>query len=339
VPFTETDLDDLLRWLETRPALQQRLWRALLQRQTLDALREALATEPDLKEQLLRALLTEHFLDLPALVARLAEAQQASAAHQQETTKQLARLTARVDALATRVNDLAEAQLRTEQRLDQLTQRVDDLAARLEQLTARVDDLAARLEQLTQRVDDLTQRVEALAQAQLRTEQRLEQLIQRVDQQEQRVRQDFQHLKDRQVVEVLRERPGWFRPFLHNPLVLTPAEVDAWLLPLLETGQLSQTDYQELLRADLLVRGQRQGQDGYLVVEASWTIGPRDIQRARQRAALLHQRAGVPAWPVVAGYRRSEQAARLLAQNGVFHIPLGDEDEEPEVPSAEPSAS
>jgi len=369
MPFTRRDLDDLLRLLDAQPEFRQRLLHALLHREALDDLRRLLAAEPALRQQLLRAVLGDEMLDLPALVARLAAAQERTAeqlvtltarvdelaAAQARTEAELATLTARVDtltgrvdALTARVDELAAAQARTEAelatltarvdtltvRMDELTARVDALTVRVDELTARVDALTAQMEALTARVDTLTVRMDELAAAQARTAEqlatlaaRLDQVVQRVDRQEQRISRDLQALKDRQVMETLRERPGLFWVVLEDPEVLPPAEVERWLGQLRGTGRIDREDYVELVRADLLVRGRRQGQEGYLVVEASWTIGPPDIGRARRRADLLRTRAGVTAWPAVAGYRRSEQAARLLAEDGVLDVPLGDADE------------
>jgi hypothetical protein len=111
VPFTVDDFQDLVRLLDQHPE-----WRA----------------------ELRRLLLPEQVLELPAIVARLAEAQA-------RTEAQLATLTARVDALA-------EAQARTEERLQALTDRVDALAA-------SVDDLAGQVQMLRHEVGRLVEGV------------------------------------------------------------------------------------------------------------------------------------------------------------------------------------
>ena len=58
------------------------------------------------------------------------------------------------------------------------------------------------------------------------------------------------------------------------------------------------------------------------MVEASWTIGPRDIERAVRRAALLREQAGVRAWPTVVGYRVSEAAQEQLAGQETLRLML-----------------
>ncbi|GIX46148.1 MAG: hypothetical protein KatS3mg131_0359 [Candidatus Tectimicrobiota bacterium] len=80
-------------------------------------------------------------------------------------------------------------------------------------------------------------------------------------------------------------------------------------------GALSDDEAYEIAQADVIVHGRRR-EDGtpvYLVVEVSWGVGPTDVQRARQRAALL-AKLGTPTVPVVAGARITP-AARRLAQD------------------------
>lgn len=104
-----------------------------------------------------------------------------------------------------------------------------------------------------------------------------------------------------------------------EPRPLTLAEADAWLGRLVDEGRLTLEGHQQLAWLDLLVRGSRDEQEGYLVVEASWTIGPKDVDRVARRAALLRE-AGVVAWPVVVGYRMSTDAQQLAPQRQVLVI-------------------
>ena len=68
------------------------------------------------------------------------------------------------------VRALAQAQVRTEARLETLTARIDTLTVRMEELAQAQARTEARLETLTVHVDTLALRMEELAQAQLRTE-------------------------------------------------------------------------------------------------------------------------------------------------------------------------
>jgi hypothetical protein len=114
---------------------------------------------------------------------------------------------------------------------------------------------------------------------------------------------------------------------LRDPRPLTTAEADAWLGELVDRERLNLAEYRQLMWADLLVRGERGGETGYLVVEASWTVGLRDVDRVQQRASLL-RRIGIPAWPAVVGHRVSDRARERLEQEPVVHVipgPDGDE--------------
>jgi hypothetical protein len=69
-----------------------------------------------------------------------------------------------------------------------------------------------------------------------------------------------------------------------------------------QTGVISDREYQEALAADLLWGGQTRDnrQPIVLVLEASWTVGHIDVERAARRAAVLRQ-AGLRALPVATG--------------------------------------
>jgi hypothetical protein len=151
--------------------------------------------------------------------------------------------------------------------------------------------------------------------------------LQALEQHDRRERHDFQILKSELLTRKVTERPGIFREVLRDPRPLSPAEVDAWLNGFVEREQLSPSEVRELCWADLLVRGEREGQDSYLVTEVSWTVGPKDVERAQRRAGLL-RRVGVPAWPLVVGRHVSDRARDHIRQQSILHIDLGPDDDE-----------
>ena len=236
MPFTIEDFQDLLQLLEARPE-----WRA----------------------ELRQRVLSQELLDLPALVRRLAEAQERSEQGLE-----------RIEAVLER---LAAAQARSEERLGRVEAALEQTAASLARLTARFEE------------------------------------------HERRNASDFQTLKTDAFPRRLAQQPNLFRQLVAEPRPLTLAEADAWLGRLVDEGRLTLEGHQQLAWLDLLVRGQRDEQEGYLVVEASWTIGPKDVDRAARRAALLRE-AGVVAWPVVVGYRMSTDAQQLAPQRQVLAI-------------------
>jgi len=236
MPFTIEDFQDLLQLLEARPE-----WRA----------------------ELRQRVLSQELLDLPALVRRLAEAQERSEQGLE-----------RIEAVLER---LAAAQARSEERLGRVEAALEQTAASLARLTARFEE------------------------------------------HERRNASDFQTLKTDAFARRLAQQPNLFRQLVAEPQPLTLAEADAWLGQLVDEGRLSLQAHQQIAWLDLLVRGSRDEQDGYLVVEASWTIGPKDVERAARRAALLRG-AGVVAWPAVVGYRMSTDAQQLAPQRQVLVI-------------------
>jgi chromosome segregation ATPase len=110
--------------------------------QDLGDLLALLRQHPEWRDAVRREVLTEQLIELPAIVQRLAEADERLATRIEQIAESLAQLSSRVDQLTARV--------------EQLTGRLDQLTARVEQLTARFDQLAEGLAQLTARVDGLT---------------------------------------------------------------------------------------------------------------------------------------------------------------------------------------
>lgn len=80
----------------------------------------------------------------------------------------------------------------------------------------------------------------------------------------------------------------------------------------LEIDQISTDEYDQVMAADLLWGGKTRqtGEEIILVIEASWLTEANDVERAIQRAAVLH-RIGVKALPVIAGNEWTDEAANL----------------------------
>ena len=74
---------------------------------------------------------------------------------------------------------------------------------------------------------------------------------------------------------------------------------------------------------DAIVAGQDQnGNDTYLLMEASVTVMEDDVDRARERADLLEKAAGTATQAVVIGAAITEEAARLAQEQRVTFIPF-----------------
>jgi hypothetical protein len=185
---------------------------------------------------------------------------------------------------------LAEAQRRTEERLA----KVEDAVAALAEAQRRTEERVEALAEAQRRTEE---RMEALAEAQRRTEEALRQQAETVA----RLAHDVERLKGLTLeTHYLLHADGMFGTIARGIRVLDGPAKEALLAPAIDAGRLTADEAVEVRRTDVLAAGRREGADVYLVVEVSWAIGQGDVERARDRAALL-ERAGVRALPVVAG--------------------------------------
>ena len=174
-------------------------------------------------------------------------------------------------ALPQTMHELAEAQRHTEERVGQLATHMDELARHLEQLTARMDQL---IEVQT------------------------------------RMGSDVERLKGSDLERRYRERAhAYFSRLLRRIHVLSGDELMALLEEAVTRKQLSEDEADDILQADVVIRGRRRedGTEVYGVVEVSWGVGLSDVQRASRCATLL-ARTGMPALPVVAGFWLTPEA-------------------------------
>ncbi len=114
------------------------------------------------------------------------------------------------------------------------------------------------------------------------------------------------------------------RPLIRRTHVLSGEELDTLLEGAVAQGQLSEAEADEILLADLLLRGRRRADNAevYVVVEISWKIDPYDVERSVRRAALL-SRLGTPALPAVAGKEVIDEAASLASMLHVWQLTNG----------------
>ncbi len=284
MPFTMDDFHDLIRLIETRPE-----WRAELRRLVLT---NELLTVPE---------------QLATLRARSEEQFQALAEAQQRTGLQLATLTERVTALTV-------AQERTDSQLTALTERVTALAAAQERmdgqlatLTERVTALAAAQERMNSQLATLTEQVASLTRV-VHT-----------------LTVDVGTLKGKNLEADYRSRGhAYLSRVVRRPHVLTSDELTTLIEDARDRGMLSDIEVQDLYETDLVVRGRRSEDriEVYLVVEVSWGVGPRDVERAVQRAHTLAH-IGLVTIPVVAGEHILPEAAELARRAQVWQVTDG----------------
>jgi vacuolar-type H+-ATPase subunit I/STV1 len=248
--------------------------------------------------------------DLKAFIRALAEHTEARA--------ELARLLAEhfLRELRDEIRAIAEAQRRTDQHLEALA----EAQRRTEERVGRVEEQLALLAEAQRRTEE---RVEALAEAQRRTEERVEalaealrQLTETVD----RLAHDVTILKGMSLeTHYLLHADGLFGAIARGIRVLDGPAKESLLGPAIEAGRLSPEEAVDVRRADVLAVGRREDAEVYLVAEISWAIDQTDVERARDRAALL-QRAGVRALPIVAGQVIHPEVDEVARASGVWRV-------------------
>jgi hypothetical protein len=205
-------------------------------------------------------------------------------------------------ALPQLVQALAEAQQRAEQRLEHVERRLEHVERRLEHVEQRLERLEAT--------------VQALAEAQHQTEQKIVQLIEaqvRLERRVERVEVSVGDIKGVTLeIRYYNRAFAYFSRVVRRAHALSGDELHALLEPAIDQGLLSEEGADDVIQADVVVRGRRRddGSEVYLVVEVSWGVGPGDVERAVRRASLLTQ-TGVRTLPVVAGEHITDEAAEL----------------------------
>jgi multidrug efflux pump subunit AcrA (membrane-fusion protein) len=248
-----------------------------------------LQERPEWRADLRRLVLSDELLALPELVRELVQAQQ-------RTEVRVGRLEEAQQRTEVRVGRLEEAQQRTEARVGQLAESLENLRAETER---RFQELATAQLTLTRGIADLREAVHTLGD-------RTYTLM-----------TDIGELKGSDLERRYRERPfAYFQRLIRQAHTLSGDELNAMLDRAVTAGQLTEEDLDEIVWANAVVRGRRRedDQEVFLVVEASWGVGPYDVQRADRRAKLL-AKAGVATLPVVAGMWLTpdgEAAARAL---------------------------
>ena len=174
-------------------------------------------------------------------------------------------------------------------------------------------------------------RVEELATAQRRTEEGLEQLTARVSVLAgamQRMADDLGRLKGWSLEERARRKAhALFRRLIRRPRLVAEEQFAQLVDDAQDQGTLSPEEADRLIEADVVVRGQEPDDrsEVYLIAEVSWGIGVKDVQRARERAALA-RRIGLPAQPVVVGTWVTPEAERLIQHDGTLVLLIRPDD-------------
>jgi len=296
---------------------------------------QLLEQHPTWREELRRWVLTEELLALPQMVRELADLQRQTEARVGQLAGHMDALAQHVDALAQYVDALTQHVDALTQHVDALAQHVDALARQTAQLTTHVDEQAQRFDHLLIHISDLSQRMGDISQRMDEQTQRFDRLLIHISDLSQRMEQlaetqlrmgsDLEQLKGHNLEQRYRERaPAYFSRILRRIHALSNDELLALLDAAVTQGRLSEDEADEILQADVVVRGRHRedGTEVYLVVEVSWGVGLHDVQRAAERAALL-PRLGIPTLPVVAGFWVTPEAQEPARAFRVWQVTDG----------------
>jgi len=184
---------------------------------------------------------------------------------------------------------------------------VQEHTRQLQEHTKELQELRRIVEEHTRQLLALTREVGELREAVRVLEERLDRLSQRVD------------AALGQVFELRAQQrlSSWLGRLVRGMRVRPPGEWEQEF-----RARLGDEAFDRLLDADLLVRGRLRNDDArevWLVVEVSWVIDLRDVDRVLEWATLLRS-AGLTAVPVVLGSRLTDEARLLAQRDGVLVV-------------------
>jgi peptidoglycan hydrolase CwlO-like protein len=256
---------------------------------------KALKEDPEFAAEVRALLLSEDLLNLPPKFDRM--------------EKKIDRIEHKVDKLEERTSRIEERQARSEERQVRLEERQARLEEKQDRLEKKVDKLVEEVAGLKQDVDTLKQDVDTLKQDVDILKKDVDTLKKDVD----TLKKDVDILKKDVAYLKGSDRERWYRDKAHavfGRLVLKGKPFEEKAVEILwdayKRGQISKEERDEVLSADLLWSGERDGKFVVLVVEVSFTISQNDIERAKKRAEIL-RKLGILAIPVVGGVELGKQ--------------------------------
>ena len=298
--------------------------------QTFADILAAMERQPELEDAMRRHVLSQEILQLPATVAQLAIAVQSN--------------TERLDRLETTVGQLVAA-------VQSNTERLDRLEATVAQLAETVKEILAAIAAMSERQDRMESSIAELKAGQARHEERLNRLEAgqaelkagqaelKAGQAELKVGQtrlegrvgdvagtNYERRIARHARSIINRRLGLKQPATLQSINVTDhPELIAMLENAVNNNVI--TDHQAYIldQADLIVVARdAAGETVYIVAEVSETIATHDIDRARERAAVMAQASGATATAIVIGREISAANRQRADANDVVVLIMTD---------------
>jgi chromosome segregation ATPase len=307
--------------------------------QSVEDIIRALQEHPEWREPLLNALLTDQYRQLPERTDRLEQAMARLAEESAKTDQRLRELSEKAD------KRFAEMEARIAESNARVDQRFAEMAARMEESRRQTDqrfaEMAARMEESRRETDQRFAEMAAqIEESRRETDQRLRELSEKTDKRFEEMVREIRELADT-VRDFLRRVDRWEtdlgsvkgitlemfyrdnatsilgRRFRNVALV----DKGQYLQQVLEQYEISETEWQQLVSTDVLVRGtyRESGKEYLTVWEVSWIVDSNDVQRAVRRAQTVG-RWEQNALPVVAGKGITAGAQEAVEAHGVLVV-------------------
>jgi len=302
--------------------------------ETIEDLIRLLEERPEWRERLREVLLTPEERAIPAQLAQLIEAvRELSQSHRaalqrlerleqshQAAIERLERLEQSHQALLQSHYDLRQSHEAAIQRLERLEQSHQALLQSHYDLRQSHEAAIQRLERLEQSHYDLRQSHEEAIRRLERLEETVARLAVTVEQGFQRFETEIAKLKGYTMeIRYQTRGPALFGRYVSRPRVVDLAQ---FIADLREQGcELSEAEWDELSAIDLLLSAKHPETKAplYLAVEISWMLFVDDVERARERAAIL-RRCGVEAYPALAGEGITPEAQEMVSRFGILTL-------------------
>ena len=289
--------------------------------QSVEDIIRALQEHPEWREPLLNALLTDQYRQLPERTDRLEQAMARLAEESAKTDQRLRELSEKAD------KRFAEMEARIAESNARVDQRFAEMAARMEESRRQTDqrfaEMAARMEESRRETD---QRLRELSE---KTDKRFEEMVREIRELADTVR-DFLRRVDRWETDLGSVKGITLEMFYRDNATsilgrrfrnVALVDKGQYLQQVLEQYEISETEWQQLVSTDVLVRGtyRESGKEYLTVWEVSWIVDSNDVQRAVRRAQTVG-RWEQNALPVVAGKGITAGAQEAVEAHGVLVV-------------------
>jgi multidrug efflux pump subunit AcrA (membrane-fusion protein) len=279
---------------------------------------EALRQYPHLRRAFIRALQMEELFAIPEQLESLKQVVLELAAQYKQQQEQLNR----IEQTANRALEVAERALQVAERAQQTAERANEIAERAQQTAERALQTAERANEIAERAQQTSERAEGTAEHALQVALETRDIVNDMQKRLTRVETDVADLKGMSMELMARKLlPGVLGKLVRKLRVYEP---DEFYRVMEEADLLSADELAEVVSADVFAHGQLRSNDTprWFVVEASWGLGIKDVERAAQRAAILTQN-GAPAIGTVLGRRITADARKRAQQLGVLVVVNG----------------